>query len=618
MLPLTEAPAIRGKLSVVTFLAFFSAIAISGSFYIYHQFKTFRQTKQFELTAIADLKAAQIGNWYGERMSDASVIFNTPTIQRQAERLLDDEGDPASRRELLAWMETVRRECGYQFMALYSADGAARCMAPAGPAPGMEGDPDFREVVRAGVIKAGDLHRDQGTGAKEIHFDIMIPAGPKGENGTAFKGVWLLRIDPYRFLYPLVQSWPTPSKTAETLLVRRDGNDVLFLNELRHRPGSALMLRRPMDRHPALAATQALRGREGVVERPDYREVPTLAAMRRIDGTPWVMVAKMDTEEIYAPLWQSSGKTVMLLLVLAVAAALGASLKGRRRAERALQEVNELLESRVRERTATLSEVNARLSGEIAQRRLAQEQLQEQHRLLVAAKKMETIGQLAGGVAHEVRNPLNAILSITEALFKEREIAGNPDYEPYIQHIRSQVGRLARLMNDLLDLGKPIPPANLQAVPLYRLCRETADLWRSSATAGSRDVVMEPGESGEGPAVLADGVRLEQVIFNLLENAAQHSPDGSEIAIRLDLQGKGPGAMARILVCDRGRGVPSDKIDRVFEPFFTDRRGGTGLGLTLARHFVESMGGSMELANNDPPPGCSATVSIPRAAREAV
>ena len=734
---------VMAKESMVVFFAFFSAIVVSGSFYISHQLKTFRQTKQFELTAIADLKAAQISNWYGERMADARIIFKTSLIQRQAVELLDGSTDVQSRHELLAWMENVRNEYGYEFMALYGADGVARSTAPSDhPAPHMAGDKDFLAALHAGDVRAGDLHRDKGPGEQGIHFDIMIPIGASPGTGSPVKGVWLLRIDPYRFLYPLVQSWPTPSDTAETLLVRQEGNDVLFLNELRHRSHSALILRRPMDQYAGLAATQAIRGREGIVERLDYRGVPTLAAMRRVAGTPWFMVAKMDTDEIYAPLRRSSRMTLFLLFVLTVTAALGISLRERRREERALQEANEQLEKRVVKRTASLSEVNDRLSKEIADRKAAQEQLQEQHLFLssiitdageglcvchacadepfvefslwngrmraitgysmeeinrggwyqtlcrdparqlrvreqmervwqgenlraeswelncadgeeravlvttstvgtyrgsvhtlvlindvtaqkrleaqlLAAKKMEAIGQLAGGVAHEVRNPLNAILSITEALFQEREIGENPDFEPYIQHIRTQVRRLARLMNDLLDLGKPIPSANLQAVPLYRFCRETAGLWKASGTAGGRQVVIECTGQAEGLSVLADSVRLEQVIFNLLENAAQHSPDASDITVHLlDSVHPESAGQALVRIADSGRGVPPGQISRVFEPFFTGRKGGTGLGLTLARHFVESMGGSVELWNNDPPPGCSAVLRIPMAGKE--
>lgn len=614
-----QAPAASGKakLSIIAFCAFFSAAAISGSFYISHQYKTSRQGKIYELTAIADLKAGQISTWYGDRMSHARLISKSPMIQRQALNLLDNDMDPAAKQEMLAWMDNLRNEYGYRFMALYAADGTPRFVAPAGElAPGMAGNPEFQGAVGAEGVRAGDLQRDPGEGEQEIHFDILIPVRAQAGKKVRSNGVWLLRIDPYRFLYPLVQSWPTPSSTAETLLVRKERDDVLFLNELRHKPHSALNLRRPMNQFPDLASTQVINGREGIVERLDYRDVPVLAAMRRVAGTPWFMVAKMDSAEIYAPLRERSRMTMLLLVALTATAALGIGLQERRRDARRLrlqlvseQETNDLLEKRVLQRTATLSEVNSRLSAEIAEQKRLETQL-------LAAKKMEAIGQLAGGVAHEVRNPLNAILSITEALFKEKEIEENPEYLPYVQHIRTQVRRLAQLMNDLLDLGKPIPPADLQALPLYRLCRETVDLWQSSAT-DRRRIIVERRDDPEELLVLADSVRLEQVVFNLLENAAQHSPDDTEIVIHLLHPADSPsGGMVAVRISDRGRGVPEDRVARVFEPFFTCRKGGTGLGLTLARHFIESMGGSMELCNNNPPPGCSVTFRLPMPGRE--
>ncbi len=108
--------------------------------------------------------------------------------------------------------------------------------------------------------------------------------------------------------------------------------------------------------------------------------------------------------------------------------------------------------------------------------------------------------------------------------------------------------------------------------------------------------------------VNVDGSRLQQVFLNLLENAAQHSPEGE--TIRLSIFGPREG-MVKIVVTDLGAGIAPDKLDKVFEPFFTTRRGGVGLGLSLVKHFVGSMGGSVSIWNNDPPPGCTVEVALP-------
>jgi len=237
----------------------------------------------------------------------------------------------------------------------------------------------------------------------------------------------------------------------------------------------------------------------------------------------------------------------------------------------------------------------------------------ELERQLFEAKKLESIGQLVSGVAHEVRNPLNAILAVTEALFREQALAENPEFEPYLQHIRSQVTRLAHLMNDLLDLGKPIPAASLQVLPLQELCREVAASWQVSSDQLARSVMVET-RPGTEPFVLADGIKLQQALINLLDNAAQNSPQDSAILLTLVVSSASRQACIRII--DAGTGIPDDLIERVFEPFYSNRRGGTGLGLALVKHYLEGMGGSVAIRNNTDRPGCTAEICIPLAAPE--
>lgn len=325
-------------------------------------------------------------------------------------------------------------------------------------------------------------------------------------------------------------------------------------------------------------------------------------------------------------LWSSAGRPIGLIAVigrtpleddrlaetiLKLVSVRAAGELERREAEESLLQAQACLEQRVLERTRELSDSNSRLTKAMAER----EQLEEK---LVEARRLESIGQLAGGVAHEVRNPLNAILSITEALFREQEIEANPDFEPYLKHIRDQVQRLARLMGELLALGKPIPPSSLEPVPLYELCRETITLWKSSGMAANKRVTLKPPGDGATLRVMADAMRLQQVFYNLLENAGHHTSKDDSILFQLLAPGSvdGSDGMAVVRVVDRGKGVPQENLSRIFDPFYSDRKGGTGLGLTLVRHFVEGMGGEVRLWNNDPPPGCTAEVHIPLAREE--
>lgn len=223
-------------------------------------------------------------------------------------------------------------------------------------------------------------------------------------------------------------------------------------------------------------------------------------------------------------------------------------------------------------------------------------------------EQMRVGGQIASGVAHEVRNPLNAILAITEAL--SQDIGHQPDFEPYLHHMRTQVNRLSDLMNDLLSLGRPLDTSSLRLVTLPDVCANVLDLWRQSMLHKATAVRLVLPADTERLHVLADPARLQQVFLNLLDNAAQHSKPGSDISLVVC---PASARLLRVRVRDHGCGIAPDVMPRIFDPFFTNRSKGTGLGLCIVRNIVERHGGSVAVWNNDPPPGCTVEVRFPQA-----
>ena len=135
----------------------------------------------------------------------------------------------------------------------------------------------------------------------------------------------MLWIDPREFLYPLIQSWPTPSATAETLLVGREGDSVVFLNELRHRKNTAFSLRFPIT-EKKLPAAMVVQGIKGVVQGTDYRGIPVLAEIQPVPDSPWFMVAKVDMEEVFHPYKVPFRILAILVFVLIISAGLSISL----------------------------------------------------------------------------------------------------------------------------------------------------------------------------------------------------------------------------------------------------------------------------------------------------
>lgn len=228
-----------------------------------------------------------------------------------------------------------------------------------------------------------------------------------------------------------------------------------------------------------------------------------------------------------------------------------------------------------------------------------QERLEEE---LSRARELELLGRLVGGVAHEVRNPLHAIEGLISAI--EVDVSGNTELQEIVDAIRTQVDRMSRLMNDLLTLGRPTTPSRMSLRDFGAIVGEGIGLWAASNAPRKGDVNVEPGARG---TVSADPGRIHQVVINLLDNAAQHSTPGTPITVRVGVEV----GEAVLRVVDAGSGIPPERLGDVMKPFFTTRRGGTGLGLTLIGRIVEEQGGRFLLRNNAGGPGCTAEVRLP-------
>lgn len=223
---------------------------------------------------------------------------------------------------------------------------------------------------------------------------------------------------------------------------------------------------------------------------------------------------------------------------------------------------------------------------------------------LTQSQKLRILGLLTSGVAHEVRNPLNAISVVLEALFQE--LGDKPDYLLYKDHVFTHVERLTRLMQDLLELGKPIERSKVVIINLLDLVKESIALWKSSGNHNGHTVDIQMGFEDE-IKIKGDPLKLQQVFMNILENASQHSPKGTAITIWINKDGK----FFKVKICDQGSGIKEEHMKRMFEPFFTTRKKGTGLGLAIVKHIVEVHGGTISIYNSIPGPGCTVNIEIP-------
>jgi PAS domain-containing protein len=241
-----------------------------------------------------------------------------------------------------------------------------------------------------------------------------------------------------------------------------------------------------------------------------------------------------------------------------------------------------------------LIELFAAYTGHEFERQLLSEQV-------LKARNLELLGRITAGVAHEVRNPLNAIASITEAL--RLDLGSANQYDDYLNHMGAQVKRLSTLMQDLLELGRPLNASLLHEEAVDDIIAAGLSLWRQS----NQGRHVEVHGKLPGMSILADGARMQQALINVLDNAAQHSRPDTALQVFVEQSGN----RVRLRIVDQGAGIPADALDKVFEPFFTRRRLGTGLGMSIVKHIIEAHGGTVSVRNNEPGPGATAEFILP-------
>jgi PAS domain S-box-containing protein len=324
--------------------------------------------------------------------------------------------------------------------------------------------------------------------------------------------------------------------------------------------------------------------RGGVIEyvNPAFERMTGYCQLEAVGGTPRILKSGRQPASVYEHLWSNLGR--------------GVRWNG--------HFVNKRKDGSFYDAEVTISPIRSKdetISGFVAVQRDVTDHVALLDRLR-SAEEMERLGRLVGGVAHEVRNPLNAIQVATATL--ELEFAGSEDVKALFDIVHAQVERLTKLMRDLLEFGKPV--LNTDRFSVAALCLEALLVWRGSHMENAGRVRFDL-QDGFDVDVRVDSVRMQQVIINLLDNALQHSPPDGQIVLNCGLDGK----YARIVVADFGTGLEPEFASRIFEPFFTRRRGGTGLGLSLVKNVTERHGGHVVVRNREGGPGVVAEVFLP-------
>jgi signal transduction histidine kinase len=275
-------------------------------------------------------------------------------------------------------------------------------------------------------------------------------------------------------------------------------------------------------------------------------------------------------------------------------------------AVRLRRQVNEITDG-VRRLENDLTVRLARPSGEIGEiaeaiNRMAAQRLSLESELR-RKELLAGLGRLVAGVAHEVRNPLNNIQLTLELMLRDSP----PALEKTVRQLRGEADRMEEIVQQLLCLARPDPAARAP-LSLESVLRNVVS--RLGPYAGQRRIRIEPHFEREVPEVAAHGQQMEQVFVNLLRNAVEAAPPDSVITINLF---RSDGQVC-VSVRDTGAGVHPHEAGRVFEPFFSTKPQGVGLGLALSREMVEANGGDIRFQSSLQ--GTIVTVRLPMEARE--
>jgi PAS domain S-box-containing protein len=295
----------KGSNLILAAAALSMIFVAAGILFAFLRIRSVRQEKGNELKAIAILKTDQISQWYNERLSEARFFSANKLVSDYLDNC-NKGRDNTSADELNVLIKPFLNSWRYDKILLF--DGTGKLVYSSSP------DTLISESVLKTEIDfvkgaADKIYADFvfSRRSDKPYFDITNSIRDKS---GALKGIILMRSDPDKYLFPLIQSWPIPSETSENLLLAAEDDSVVFINRLRHSTAEPMHLKISLQDNKILSV-QAIKGASGFINGSDYREKRVLAYLNQIPGTHWIMVAKIDRIELFSGLYI---ETVMMLL----------------------------------------------------------------------------------------------------------------------------------------------------------------------------------------------------------------------------------------------------------------------------------------------------------------
>ncbi len=241
------------------------------------------------------------------------------------------------------------------------------------------------------------------------------------------------------------------------------------------------------------------------------------------------------------------------------------------------------------DRNDEIGDLGKDFNNMVRQLRESREEIQRLHRTQMSrAEHLATLGELAAGLAHEIRNPLAGIAGVIEII--GRDLPKESPARSVLKDVRSEVLHINKIVSELLEIARPKQP-DFHEADLNATADHAVMFARDQAT--SRGVNLELTREADPIMIEHDAGQIHQVLLNLLLNGIQACESGGKVTLQVAQSED----TAELTVVDTGKGIPAEILSNIFRPFFTTKGNGTGLGLSLARRMVEGHGGKIEVAS---------------------
>ncbi len=576
-----------------------------------------------QLTSIADLKKIELNNWLEERLTDTSVIARNKVLAAAATSLLQqrrgfdnveqlkNSGTAGiNYKRVLENLHALKQF--YKHYNVISIIDGANGEIVVSTYPEIIGKTvksfnNYIDILQEKEVDVRDVYTSELTDQNCMTYfcPVCLTDPFTLESSDVIIGVILLDVNVKNSIEPLIRNWPGMGNTGETLLVRKEGNSIIYLNDLRHKERAALKF--ASDIHSTLDTPSVLSasGKEGINKSMDYRNIRVLSAYRYIPVLKWGLVAKQDLTEAFAPIEKLKNHVIVLIFIcLAFVIVIGISFTNR-----ITKPILQLVEGakaiglgNLDQRISVVSQNEVGLLAEEFNQMAAklkesysnlEQKIDERTSQLLRAERLAAVGELAAEVAHEINNPLGGLRNFASMLESESENAAQT--KKYAVLMLEGLKRVEMIVKRLLTFSRPYA-LHVSENNINTIINNSIEFIEHRVDPSHVFIHKNLNESL--PPIYIDADHISQVFINVMINALESMPNGGTLTIKTDTCKKHESCIT-VYITDTGCGISNETINKIFEPFFTTKNKegekGLGMGLAISKRIIEDHHGEISV-----------------------